>query len=283
MKQALKFLLLLSISGLLPGCKVAVIVVEGGTVESIDSGTCRAGSVCIVDVDDAYFSETFTATPDKGWYFQKWNSGDRFFCGGSSYAACALSFQGYEESEGVGSIVASPETFYLMPVFVPITTSSSKKWLQPADFIGYTYDQINAVCPGGACSGTLPGSKFNLTGYTWASAEEVSGLFNAYGVTPPFTAPFQTRSGEHDASAAIWLDFKPTGDLCDGDCHFSHYILVGWVRDPAAGGDPAYMAYVEDVDFHNTSTLPPWGSEDLNNEEAGGVGAWFWRPAQNPE
>ena len=67
-----------------------------------------------------------------------------------------------------------------------------KEWLQPLDFIGYTYDQVSVACPGGVCSGTLPGSAFDLTGYTWASIEEVSALFNSYGLNPPFTGASPT-------------------------------------------------------------------------------------------
>ncbi len=58
-----------------------------------------------------------------------------------------------------------------------------KEWLQPVDFTGrpsYTYDEVNEVCPSGVCSGTLPGDSFDLTGYTWASLDDVNALFNSY-------------------------------------------------------------------------------------------------------
>jgi hypothetical protein len=40
MKQALKLLLLISITALMTACKLAVIVVEGGEVRSAFTGTC---------------------------------------------------------------------------------------------------------------------------------------------------------------------------------------------------------------------------------------------------
>ena len=59
--------------------KLAVIVVEGGEVQwSTRSGTCMVGNICIVDVDDPNFSETFTAVPDTGWLLPKRNSGYKF-------------------------------------------------------------------------------------------------------------------------------------------------------------------------------------------------------------
>ena len=56
MKKTLKFLLLISIAALLAGCKLAVIVVEGGEVQSTGSGICVASTICIVDVNGANFS-----------------------------------------------------------------------------------------------------------------------------------------------------------------------------------------------------------------------------------
>jgi hypothetical protein len=78
MKKTLNNILLLAITGFITGCKLAVIVVEGGEVQSTGSGTCVASAICIVDVSDSYFSETFSAVPDPGWYFQKWNAGIDF-------------------------------------------------------------------------------------------------------------------------------------------------------------------------------------------------------------
>jgi hypothetical protein len=176
MKRASGFILLLGITALMAGCKLAVIVVEGGEVQSDANGTCMAGLICIVEVTDANFSETFTAVPAEGWYFAKWNSGDRFFCGGSTDPRCPLSSQGHEESKAVEDMVASSEVFYIMPVFKQFTdtvTVDGKEWLQPKDFINYSYNEVSAVCPAGACSGSLPGSTFDLTGYTWASIDDM--------------------------------------------------------------------------------------------------------------
>lgn len=119
MKALVEYLLLISILVLMSGCKLAVIDVEGGEVQSTASGICMPETVCVVDVTEPNFSETFTAVPNSGWYFQKWNSGDNFFCGGSTIPICALSFDGYEEPEKVEDMIASSEMFYLMPVFKP--------------------------------------------------------------------------------------------------------------------------------------------------------------------
>lgn len=67
MSQRIRVLVFLAMAGLVADCKVAVIVVAGGEVQSIVSGTCLAGDVCIVEVNDTNFSESFTAVPNPGW------------------------------------------------------------------------------------------------------------------------------------------------------------------------------------------------------------------------
>lgn len=304
MKQALKLLLLISIAALMTACKLAVIVLEGGEVQSTASGTCMAGNNCIVEVHDTTFSETFTAIPNEGWYFHGWKSDGRFFCGGSIDRKCALSFEWYnEEHPAIEVLVDSSETFYLMPIFkqhpiYPQATTlgneprsiwvdgDNQKWLQPKDFAGYTFDQVNAVCPDGACMGSLPGTTFDLTGYTWASIMEVSSLFNAYGLNPPLTGPFQYRSNDPKVNPAIAQDFEVTGSECYGDCPVGHLFVAGMVRDPAPVGEPLYIAYLHYID----ETLPP-GPTDLSfingshrsflaRPDKDGTGVWFWKSAE---
>lgn len=303
MKQTLKFLLLISIAVLVVGCKIAVVVVEGGEVQSTASGTCMAGSNCIVKVLDTTFSETFKAVPNEGWYFHGWNSDKGFFCGGSTNRECELSFEWYDqESPAVEILVASSETFYLMPIFkehpiYPRATLGNKprsiwvdgenqQWLQPKDFTGYTFNQVNAVCPDVACVGSLPGSTFDLTGYTWASIMEVSSLFNAYGLSPPFTGPFQYRTNDPNVNAAIAQDFEVTGYECYGDCPVGHLFVSGMVRDLAPDGEllhVPHMRYIDetvpprptDLSF-NTAARGSFGVEPDND----GTGVWFWKPAE---
>jgi len=202
MKRMSRIFLLLSSIALMAGCKLAVIVVEGGEVESIGSGICVTGSICIVDVTDPNFSETFTAVSDADWYFEKWNSGNRFFCGGSTDPTCTLSFQGYGESKEAEDVVASSEVFYLLPVFKPykdIITVDGKQWLQATLFKDLTWDEINTVCPAGECkdNGNLNG--YDMTGWTWATIDDVKALFNVYigdNILGPNVSFFQDITGQ---------------------------------------------------------------------------------------
>lgn len=65
-----------------------------------------------------------------------------------------------------------------------IVLADSKEWAQADLFKNLSWNQINAVCPGGACgNGELNGH--SMSGWTWASVDDVDALFNFYGVSPP--------------------------------------------------------------------------------------------------
>lgn len=263
MNRTLKFSAILSTVALITGCKLAVIVPEGGEVQSLGSGTCSAGTICSVEVPDTNFDEVFTAVPNDGWYFHKWNQGDRFFCGNSPIPECTLTFQGQQRGENIEALVASAEVFYLMPVFkdYPRATLVDGKsrviqvdgreweWLQPADFIDYSYNQVAAVCPNGICSGTLPGSTIDLTGYTWASSDDVRFLFQAY----------------EESGKEIREDFDKTfeGPL-DGQ-----YALIALLSDETT----AVILQEDDDETRSIDTELLQGKD-----EAGIGGAWFWHP-----
>lgn len=242
MEFTLRIILSLSIALLMAGCKLAVIVVEGGEVESYHSGICAAGTICIVDVTDPGFSESFRAIPDSDWYFQKWNSGDRFFCDGSSDIICTLSFHGHEDSKAVGEMVASSEVFYIMPVFrqfTDIITVDGKEWLQPKLFLGLSWKDINAVCPDGKCFGRLNG--YDMSGWTWASADDVSALFNYYiGSNILGAAPYSYLEGESKWAPAFFSDgWQPT----DVDDLPRLKAVEGWLRS-LRNRQNAYYAHI---------------------------------------
>ena len=64
----------------------------------------------------------------------------------------------------------------------PITDTvivNGKEWAQVDLFVGLSWSDINTVCSGGVCgNGTLIG--FDMSGWTWASTEDLNNLFNYY-------------------------------------------------------------------------------------------------------
>lgn len=76
---------------ILQGCKIILIVPEGGSIVSSSGNySCSAGNTCEIDVEDgSEFSDTFTAVPDAGYTFVEWKKEQNHLCGGST-EPCAL-------------------------------------------------------------------------------------------------------------------------------------------------------------------------------------------------
>ena len=111
----IKILLMCCLLSMVAGCKIGAAVFEGGDVFS-ESGTrhCFEGGTCEFTVEDALFTETFTALPRTGFVFTKWKGGDGFLCADSTDPVCTVSLPG-----GVlgNAVVASDGMFYIMPEF----------------------------------------------------------------------------------------------------------------------------------------------------------------------
>lgn len=111
----LKILMILSLASVMSGCRLEVIVSDGGTVLSQSSvRDCVGPSYCINEIDDPYFNDTFTAVANPGYEFVRWQAGDGFFCGNSTNTTCSF---GLEGGPGAESIVASENSTYIMPIF----------------------------------------------------------------------------------------------------------------------------------------------------------------------
>lgn len=270
MVRTINCLFLILSTLLLPGCKLAIIDAEGGEVHSLSHGTCSTEMVCVIEVRNTLFTELFEAVPEEGWYFHKWNSGERFFCGGSSNPKCILSLENAMGNADIEDLVASSEVFYLMPVFKDYPRSKLVdgkprvievegerwQWLQPADFVNYSYNEVSAVCPDGICSGTLPGSAIDLTGYTWASSNEFDLLGLAY----------------QQAGVPLTDEFKETpnpGLYGQG--------LIGLLRDPPQEPNGSvifgYNISYEDEDYQ----IGDAGFELSKDDSIALAGIWFWR------
>jgi hypothetical protein len=276
MKKTLRFCLLLGITAVVAGCKLAVIVVEGGKVQSNGSGTCMMGFVCIVEVADTSFSEAFRAVPDASWYFHKWNSGNRFLCGGSADPECLLSFEGVENSAPITELVASSEVFFLMPIFKqtppevsvpedrPVRIGGSE-WLQPINFVNYSYDQISQACPERICAGRLPGNNVDLTGYFWASSEDVQSLFDLYqkdgrNILDDFIYTLAEKDEEIDQAVnlnlRVILSDEPTSE--------------GWLYGASVYDGQPFEPSKEERGIG----VSPFITEGSSGS---GQGTWFWR------
>jgi len=272
MSRLFQVIVFIAVASLLAGCKLAVIVGEGGKVLS-QSGSrdCSDTSYCINEITDTNFNETFTAVPKEGYEFVKWQGGWGFRCGDSTNPTCTVLLSGHAFA---AAITASYEVGYIMPVFkdvgvdtdgdgdvnrvdedddndgildaydpcpldsdtgciagAPITdtvTISGKEWAQVDLFLNLSWEEINAVCPMGRCAkfGTLNG--YDMSGWMWASVDDVNALFNYYAGGPILgPGPGITLSGTSIALAFFSDGWRP---LVDNDYQ---KVTGGFMSDTA--------------------------------------------------
>lgn len=94
--------------------------------------------------------------------------------------------------------------------------ADGKIWFQPDQFIGETWDSINAVCAGGPCNGVVAG--YDMNGWTWATPADVASLANHYG---DFVYPSSDCAVEED------------------------FYNVGWRKTNGIGFGPSEPVYVD--------------------------------------
>jgi hypothetical protein len=164
----------------------------------------------------------------------------------------------------------------------PPVTVNELEWLQPVDFVSYSWNDISTVCNAttGSCSGSLGGN--DLTGWTWASVDDVNGLFNKYLASSGLVL------GPGPDSEAAFGDFWISGMTQDG------FLLTSPPSGFLSGGSASMSAIVRtlDVDDNTYLTVMDWvvvpragvvqrawtNLDTLKSEQSGSRGAWFYRP-----
>jgi cytochrome c5 len=108
-----------AVTSLLTGCKIALLVVEGGDLGS-QSGrfACAQGDICIIEVNSTDFNDIFIADPGEGYVFSHWLSGENMLCGTTVGPRCTIDLRAFEGNELIEAFVASDITYYILPVFV---------------------------------------------------------------------------------------------------------------------------------------------------------------------
>ncbi|MFT4520153.1 MAG: hypothetical protein ACI9JM_002553 [Halioglobus sp.] len=201
------------------GCKIAIVVMEGGHVEALTSPDCLNGSVCIVEVTDTTFSEEFTAIPNPGWKFVRWNAGGDFSYDGYTSPNCNLMNVPGAGHPFIEAVVASDQAFYIMPIFQrgqPITDTivvDGREWAQADLFAEISWNEMNAICPAGVCSGSGTLNGYNMMGWTWASVDDIGALLAATTPDPGRAGIYSTFFTDNQWAKDFFdvVGFRPTG------------------------------------------------------------------------
>ena len=156
-----------------------------------------------------------------------------------------------------------------------------KEWYQPTDLRGYSWNDFDAVCSAGVCSGLLGGVGPDLTGWTWASIFEVGALFAATSPHPGGVGKYQTPELQP------YVDFiNNTGFWRTTDEFFAinfGITAVAGFSSSAVGG----LAYLGVAQF-GLFPGPDAGSTFSTNwaqrptDASPYVGAWLYRAADVP-
>jgi hypothetical protein len=115
-----------------------------------------------------------------------------------------------------------------------------KVWAQADLFNNLSWNDINAVCAGGVCAngGVLNGH--DMTGWTWASVDDINALFNGYIGTPEL-GPGGSKYVEVDS---LWAPaFFSSGWRADTEDSESR-STYGWTRSIASVDPDGTFAYV---------------------------------------
>lgn len=153
---------------------------------------------------------------------------------------------------------------------------SGRYWAQVDLFTDLTWDEINAVCPGGACNGgTLNG--YLMEGWTWASRDDLHELFNYYIGSDELRAPDNYTYREFDSEWApnFLSDFRQTYE-------FANDLGVrGWTpeRHNCCSGN---IAVVVEAKIARLSDGAGTNSPVIRNTSSRTFGGWFYREVPEP-
>lgn len=103
---------------MLSACKVSIEVPTGGSVSSASGAyDCPENTVCVIDVVDLFFDETFTAVPAEGYQFTEWKKRDRGFFAFETNPSVRLYTSDLEGIPALAAFLETDDVFYLEPSF----------------------------------------------------------------------------------------------------------------------------------------------------------------------
>jgi hypothetical protein len=158
-------------------------------------------------------------------------------------------------------------------------TVDDKEWAQVDLFTNLSWNDINAVCPAGVCSGILNG--YNMTGWTWASIDDITALFNHYFGSDEL-GPAPDATSDCAGALPFFTDGWRALDITDNDL-ISGMSLMGF----SWGGMDADVAFKPVVSVLGLKDVPPEYCTMATNtvvfQNSGketafqARGGWFWR------
>jgi len=222
------------------------------------------------------YDETYFAAPRTGWQFEGWEN----YCTDSVVNECSFSVSSGTVFQFWGETVPA-----LIAVFTPIATgmpvtdtiiANGFEWAQVEQFDNLSWNDINAVCSGGPCApgGVLKG--YDMTGWNWASVNDVNALFNFYLGSPFPLGPGPDTYSEPDAA---WVGAFYADGWEETILDFQQKTLIGWVRDPLETNPlgAAHTPLIQDALTDGFSDTAQTIGASNKTSKGGYLGAWLYR------
>ena len=160
---------------------------------------------------------------------------------------------------------------FTLPAMADPVVVDDREWFQPADVTGFSWNEFNAICSP-VCSGMPGGTGPDISGYTWASVDDVNALFHYFIGTAADFGPHSHLEVNSTWAPIFINDFVP----------FSFFggsldVVTGWVRtlrDPDFAYIPVLSNFIP-VDGEDRARTDPFIS--VSNSSAT-RGAWLYRP-----
>ncbi len=148
---------------------------------------------------------------------------------------------------------------------------NSTEWYHPAELRNYSYDDFASICnvANGQCSGSLAGGE-NLTGWIWASVDDVNALFNYF----IGSAELGPGPSEYYEQASLWAPAFVS--IFTPEIINSERLVVDGITRTTWEVDSqwAYKASIADEDIDAARSNVP-----IVKGHSGVPGGWFFREA----
>lgn len=151
------------------------------------------------------------------------------------------------------------------------------EWLQPLDFLGYSWNEISATCDAtsGLCNGSLGGN--DVTGWTWASIYDVGELYAALTPHPGGISNYESIPPESVAWATDFFGlFSITNQIFTP---VEAVGVLGVTSTLAPTGGAYYGAVSILVGFGGFQSQAITNDTVLLNDTWAG-GGWFYRASE---
>lgn len=232
------------------------------TLQDFQSGA----TVCSENRVATDYAETYTAVAHAGWKFYGWQN----YCSDTGAAPCSFDFQATAVGHFWGITVPPLVAVFVEDNVIPPSEHvivNGRTWAQVDLFSGVTWNEVNAVCPGGDCDGLL--NAYDLTGWRWASVDDINALFNSYiGTWPLGPGPDSYSEFNTSWGSAVFNDgFRPTSQNSTESLIWAHM----------ADSESTTNAYITNFEHRDTSTWVQTNRTQANNAVSH-AGAWFYQP-----